>query len=96
MAATAWRRRPSRSTLRSQAFIIENHRPEIVSVALTTAVTGQLYRYDVDAVDPDLDPLTYELTLAPAGMAIDAETGVIGWVPEFDQIGMHSVSSARS
>ena len=37
------------------------------------------YRYDVDAIDPDHDALTYSLTAAPPGMLIDATSGVITW-----------------
>ena len=56
-----------------------NHPPIIVSDPITTAVGGQPYVYDVDALDPDLDPLAYSLTTAPAGMSINPATGEIVW-----------------
>ena len=59
----------------------DNHRPDIVSVAPNFAVHGHEYRYDVDAVDLDLDPLRYELVSGPAGMIIDEFTGRVAWVP---------------
>ena len=60
----------------------ENHAPIIISSPPTTASAGSPYHYDVDATDIDGDSLTYTLTGAPAGMTIDAITGVIQWNPE--------------
>src|SRR5262249_3809625 len=57
-----------------------NHRPVIASSPVTTAVVSQPYRYDVTAVDPDNDPLTYSLTPgAPDGMEINHASGEITW-----------------
>src|SRR5262249_21331929 len=39
------------------------------------------YQYDVDAIDPDHDALSYSLTTAPPRMVIDATSGVITWAP---------------
>lgn len=58
-----------------------NTPPRIVSTALTAATVGQVYRYDVRAVDDEGHPVTFALTQAPAGMQIDAELGTISWVP---------------
>src|SRR5205807_2338403 len=69
----------------TQAFVINvtqepgNHPPVIVSTPVTTALQGQPYTYQVKAIDPDKDPLTYSLTSAPAGMVIDSITGLISW-----------------
>lgn len=55
-----------------------NRAPIIVSNPLQTATQEQLYRYVVKAVDPNpADVLTYALTTAPAGMSIDAATGLL-------------------
>ncbi len=56
-----------------------NNPPAIVSTPITTVVGGQPYAYDVDAIDPDGDVLSYSLTAAPAGMTIDAQSGLISW-----------------
>ncbi len=64
-----------------------NNAPEIISTAVTTVQEGELYQYDVDAVDPDSSELTYSLEKAPAGMAIDPVTGVISWVPDSALVG---------
>ncbi|MCA9409049.1 MAG: DUF4082 domain-containing protein [Candidatus Omnitrophica bacterium] len=60
---------------------LPNSAPNITSVPVTTAVTGQEYQYDVDAEDADGDPLTFSLLQMPEGMTIDAQTGLITWVP---------------
>jgi RHS repeat-associated protein len=39
------------------------------------------YTYDVEALDPDGGLTKYSLTEAPSGMMIDAETGLIQWMP---------------
>jgi len=45
-----------------------------------------LYTYQVRAIDPDSDPLTYSLVTAPSGMTIDPQSGLIRWLPtEADQ-----------
>jgi hypothetical protein len=53
--------------------------PAITSTPVTSATTGQLYTYDVDATGLPLP--TYGLTVFPVGMAIDTTTGVIDWTP---------------
>ena len=59
-----------------------NHPPVITSSPLTTVNEGQLYNYAVTATDPDAgDILTYWLTAAPDGMAINGSTGLIQWTP---------------
>jgi hypothetical protein len=55
--------------------------PVITSTPVTSATLGLPYAYDVAATDPDSTVLTYALTQAPAGMSIDATTGLIAWVP---------------
>ena len=56
--------------------------PEINSTPVTTANLAQPYAYDVDASDPDGNPLIYSILASPAGMTIDAVTGQIEWIPE--------------
>jgi len=55
--------------------------PAITSAPILIAEIGALYAYDVDANDPDGDPLTFSLSVAPAAMSIDANTGLIQWTP---------------
>src|SRR5215217_233254 len=57
----------------------ESLAPLITSTALTTAVVGNPYRYDVEARARPSP--TYSLTTSPPGMSIDAATGLISWTP---------------
>jgi len=70
-----------------------NDAPSLTSTPVTTATVGALYTYDVDATDPDTgDTLAYSLTIKPAGMTIDAATGLIEWTPTSDQAGVNDVA----
>ncbi|MCM1981745.1 T6SS effector amidase Tae4 family protein [Lyngbya confervoides] len=69
-----------------------NQVPVIESEPGLEVIGGLPYRYDVNAVDPDLDPLTYALQVAPEGMVIDAVTGQIEWQTTTDNIASHRVT----
>ncbi|MGB2985952.1 MAG: putative Ig domain-containing protein, partial [Phycisphaerae bacterium] len=69
----------------------DNVAPVITSTPTFTAAPGATYLYDVEASDPDGDPLSYLLDVAPVGMTIDAATGLIEWVPADAQLGCHEV-----
>jgi subtilisin family serine protease len=72
--------------------VIAAEPPVITSSPVTIAVQGQPYTYDVVADDPDEgDELTFRLNMAPAGMAIDAQTGLITWTPTAAQVGGQEV-----
>jgi RHS repeat-associated protein len=74
------------------AVDLVNHPPTFVSTPVTAATEGAPYTYQAVATDPDPgDTLTYALRSAPAGMWIDAATGLIAWVPEQAQVGPNSV-----
>ncbi len=55
--------------------------PVITSTPTTTTEVAALYEYEVEAYDPDGDPLTYALSAAPSGMTIGAVSGLVEWVP---------------
>jgi hypothetical protein len=70
-----------------------NDPPAIISTPVLSATEGQLYSYDVDASDPDAgDILTYSLDVAPAGMLIDPNSGLIQWTPGAAQLGLNPVT----
>src|SRR5262249_33689765 len=71
---------------------LPNARPIITSQPITTAPIGQPYTYTVAAGDPDGDPISFFLTQAPAGMAIDRRTGAISWTPTGSQLGPNDVT----
>jgi len=54
-----------------------NAPPTIVSSPETMVYLGADYVYQVEAVDPDADELTYELVSGPEGLTIDPITGEI-------------------
>lgn len=58
-----------------------NQRPTITTTPTTAGKAGREYRYLPTAVDPDGDPITWTLSAAPAGMAIDAATGRLRFTP---------------
>jgi subtilisin-like proprotein convertase family protein len=71
---------------------LDNLPPEINSTPVTTATEDAAYSYDVDATDPDVgDALTFSLDTAPAGMSINASSGLISWTPTNEQVGGNPV-----
>jgi len=69
------------------------HAPDITSTPPTTATEGSLYQYAVTASDADSDALSYSLVVAPAGMSIDALSGLISWMPGSEQAGPQAVTA---
>jgi RHS repeat-associated protein len=67
----------------------QNTPPNITSNPITQVGLTQTYRYDVEAQDPENDPLTYGFAQRPEGMTIDEETGLIAWQPT--EIGSYKV-----
>lgn len=67
--------------------------PSITSPPPTTATEGSLYHYPVTASDADGDALSYSLDVAPAGMSIDALSGLISWMPGSEQTGPQAVTA---
>jgi hypothetical protein len=69
-----------------------NAKPVIGSTPNLEILGGQTYSYDVDATDPDADTLSYSLVVAPAGMTINQQTGLITWDTTLDDIANHAVT----
>lgn len=69
-----------------------NRPPTITTTAITTATAGQRYTYDVDAIDPDNNSLTYSLLNGPQGMTIDQASGLITWNPATEPTGNYAVT----
>jgi glucose/arabinose dehydrogenase len=63
-------------------FVTDNDQtaPVITTSAVTTAIEGNPYLYDVDAIGQAT--ITYSLDANPSGMIIDSATGLIEWTPE--------------
>ena len=79
---------------RTQRLNIPDAAPVITSSANLTASTDTTYSYDVDATG-NPEP-TYTLAANPAGMTIDATTGLISWQPVAGQEGTQGVTVRAS
>lgn len=71
-----------------------NLEPTITSAPITTATVGVAYSYTVTATDADLpaQTLAFSAVTVPAGMTINATTGVINWTPVAGQVGQQNVT----
>src|SRR5439155_509719 len=67
-----------------------NRPPTITSTPPQTVTAGLPYRYDVQASDPDGDPLTFTLGAHPAGMTLDG-FGRLSWAPAIADVGTHRI-----
>ncbi len=76
----------------SITVVLGNQRPQISTTPLPSGTINQLYTYDVDATDVDGDVLSFSLDIAPVGMDIDKNSGVIQWMPSQGMQGEHNVS----
>ncbi len=72
-------------------IVPERFPPVITSLPVDLASPGFEYFYDVQAEDRNKDLLTFGLAGAPAGMTIDAGTGLLRWMPGEDDLGRHLV-----
>ena len=80
---------------KSEPITIQNSPPIIIS-SPPTSVEGNDYIYQVQAYDPDNDPLSFSVKPAPEGMEIDKETGLIRWVIQWKDRGSHSIEIEAS
>ena len=76
----------------AQVFELEvfppNSPPTITSTPSSTTVrVGRTMTYQVEATDPDGDPLSYRLLEAPLGMDIHPDLGTLSWTPRISQQG---------
>src|SRR5262249_41776658 len=69
-----------------------NHPPVVLPLTCNLqAVVGQPFQCQVDATDPDGQPLTFTLLTAPTGMTITS-AGLIQWTPTAAQVGSQPVT----
>ena len=68
-----------------------NDPPRITSAPMTTCLADSLYRYEVEAFDPEGDSLIYFLLEGPANMTIDSVSGMVTWRPQIADVGQHAV-----
>ena len=68
-----------------------NQAPFFTSNPVLTVRERANYLYDATADDPDLDALTFSLTTAPNGMAVNPTLGSVTWTPAESDLGDHPV-----
>lgn len=60
-----------------------NHPPRFQTSPPTEAAVETTFVYDADAIDLNVDDvLSFSLAKGPAGMTVDAKTGVLSWTPK--------------
>jgi hypothetical protein len=65
--------------------------PQIVSVPSTEVLVGDLYSYQVKAIDEDGDTLQYQVVKYPSWMTWDPEMRVLEGFPRDTDVGVHRV-----
>lgn len=71
--------------------------PLIEPIPDQTALVGDDYQYQVMATDPDpADNPAFSLDSAPAGLVIEAATGLLSWLPAGADIGVHTITVRAS
>lgn len=68
-------------------ILVANAGDDTASVILNHYDPSRVYVYPSSAIDPDDDPVTYELTQGPDGALLDPTTGRLAWAPSADQLG---------
>ncbi len=66
--------------------------PSITSTPVTQASVGSVYTYQVTTNPSPSQEVTFSLGSAPAGMNINASTGLITWTPSVFQTGPNTVT----
>jgi hypothetical protein len=69
-----------------------NAAPQFNSSPPVRGLVGESYLYLAAVSDPDGGPPQFSLTQAPAGMTVDANTGLVQWQPTADQTGLQLVT----
>jgi hypothetical protein len=73
--------------------VLANHAPVLSPIPAQTVEEDSVLSFTAKATDADAgDTLTYSLSGAPAGAAIDLKTGVFKWTPAKGQAGTYSFS----
>lgn len=71
---------------------LNNTAPEILDGAPPEATVNVEWEYQVVARDADGDTINYSFDSAPEGMRIDANTGLIRWLPDSRQVGSRTLT----
>ncbi|MBA4390026.1 MAG: hypothetical protein C0399_03715, partial [Syntrophus sp. (in: bacteria)] len=69
---------------------VQNTTPK-VSESKEPKYDGKMFTVQINASDPDGDPLSYELLSGPQGMTIDNKSGMVNWSVKDNDAGDHTV-----
>jgi hypothetical protein len=61
-----------------------NRPPKVKSDSVPSASMGAAFVYQIQAQDPDGGTLRYEFVRGPAGMTVDATSGIVRWTATFE------------
>lgn len=86
----------SRGAVSLQRFVLAiaggNRAPEFVSsLSAVSSGEGQLFEFELVAVDPESQPLTYWADGLPAGATFDPATRAFSWLPGYESAGTYDV-----
>jgi N-acetylneuraminic acid mutarotase len=81
-------------TVRLEPVILPpiNHPPVITSLPPFKVTAGNLYQYNITAIDEDFNILQYSLVNEPHNMSIDSTSGRLRWQTTLSDAGNHSVT----
>ncbi|ELS32847.1 MULTISPECIES: putative Ig domain-containing protein [Pseudanabaena] len=69
-------------------LLADNQAPVFTSIfPSTTPQANKAFQYQVNALDPNNDTVTFSLVTAPSGATINASTGLLTWQPTSNQVG---------
>jgi len=74
----------------------DNQPPVITSDPPERTGPGRPYQYRITAEDPEAETILYNLISGPEGMSVDLSSGLLTWVPEADETGVHPVEIRAS
>jgi hypothetical protein len=80
-------------TQRFQIRLVEGNTPPIIlSAPVEVAWIDSLYIYSLRATDTDDNTLAYNIVEGPADMRINPLSGLLAWVPEEADLGVHEIA----
>jgi len=66
--------------------------PPMLGKESTSNFDGRIYTYQINAIDPDGDSLTYTLKEGPPGMTVGSANGIITWEVPPGDTGIHAIT----
>lgn len=73
-----------------------NRAPVIDAIPDITTSENSLVSFNLNAIDPDGDLLTYSSSNAPLGLTVNPLTGSVIWTPDYDQARIYDISFVAS